>query len=958
MNPVIQTLKEHISDQKVRFVFPSQVASDLWARKTCTLGIARSVAKNRFLAWDDFKVVLQRKETKREPATSVMRRIFADSLVRKNAERKFLKSVIPPEYAAGGAVFAPFIVRLLPSLSYWEKLMDAFIGKNDNGKNQSRDAEDGDYIIIKKEYAAFLERYDLFEPSWEETKVPGQEFRYVIFFPELIEDFIEYDAQLKAPQFIRLGMETVSAGEVLCLLYQSAREEIRSAVMELQRLHEEQAIPYEDMAVSVPELEEMEPCLVREFSLRQIPFTRRAGKKLGEVGAGRLFSLINECAVSQFSFNSLKALILNDHIPWKERGKNSSLVSFGIRYNCVSSYVQDGKNVDIWEEAFKLAYNDGGRELEPYYRELKRRVLAFAGSKNFSDIRKNYFAFRGDDKGQGLLDMNKISGEDDALLSRCIEELISLVELEEKLNEPSLTPASPLVFFIACLKDTEYVRANQKPGVNIFRWRVAAAAPFSCHFVLNASQGAASVLYQPLKFLRQDKRKALLLDDWDATGAFFNLCNTGEDGSYKCRTRISASTQTFSGWAIAHSFFAMGKTLDLSLGDAAPPSRQDPYLTERLFWREGLPCGASAAPPEIFGIQKRSYELWKSALALKENNFSFLTSPVHADPVRELLLNVILGKDGNLKVTPTRDLNVYYSCSLYWLYARIFRAEEFSLEAILLDDISLGLLYHKILEKLFARIKDEDEVFDSSRLDTYKHWALQITREAIKAEPAFRGPLAIPLVSPQAAGMAKKIAVLLDLEAKNFSGYRVAELELPVTFKSGDLLLKGVIDRISVSPAGEPVIVDYKTSYLPEQTARENLEELPLSEFQMPIYIKLYEEMSAEKNGTKTNVNGAFFYSINRQKIKAVMGGNPGGRTGAPDREEYGQFLSAAEKQIEEFAQKVKALDFVPREINMKACFGCLFKTVCRTSYFLNSNGFLHGAKTVKESRMAGQPDG
>jgi RecB family exonuclease len=270
---------------------------------------------------------------------------------------------------------------------------------------------------------------------------------------------------------------------------------------------------------------------------------------------------------------------------------------------------------------------------------------------------------------------------------------------------------------------------------------------------------------------------------------------------------------------------------------------------------------------------------------------------------------------------------VYYGCSLFWLYARVFAAEEFSLDAALLDDTSLGILYHKILEKIFAKIKNEDRVFSSGRLDVYKNWTQEITREAIREHPAFKGPLAVPLVYPQAAKKKKKIERLLELEAANFSGYEVSELELPVSYKSGDLLINGIVDRVSVSPDGRPVIVDYKTNYLPEQTAAEDLAELPLSEFQMPLYIKLYEEMAAVK------AEGAFFYSVNGRRIKAVVGEAAGGRSKAPCREEYEPFLEAAEKQIEEFGRKVKALDFIPREIRIRDCLACAYKTACRTTY-------------------------
>jgi len=949
MNQVISVLREHIKNQNVRFVFPSQTSAGLWARKTCTLGITRSAAAGRFLAWDRFKEeVVQKKEGNRAPVSVIIRKLFSEALLRKNAAAAIetsgsvpvrpedarpggahpgnarrdrpdgfpLRSLVPPEHAQGCSIFVQSVARILPSLAQWEKLVS-------NAPGTTLDEEDRDFRLIKKEYAAFLERHDLFEPSWEEIKIPEESNRYVIFFPELIEDFAEYKTMLRSHRFIVVEADTALTPEKPRLInFRSAREEIRSAVMEMQRLHETEDVPFEDMAVSVPELEEMAPCLTKEFSLRHIPVTLRAGKKLGETGAGRFFSLVSGCAVSGFSFGRVKALILNGHIPWKEMEKNRALIDFGIKYNCVSGYVQNGTMVDIWEEAFRQAHNDS-KDLRSYYRELKTRTLALAGSKSFADIRKYYFAFR-----SSFLDMEKITEEDNAVLSRCIEELGSLAELEERFGESSLTPASPFGFFLSCLGEQEYVKSNQKPGVNIFRWRVAAASPFGCHFVLNASQSAASVLYQPMKFLRQDKRKRLGLEDRDATSAFFALCSTGEDSVYKCRIRISASTQTFSGWAIPHSFFAREKTMP------PPQAARDPYTEERRFWR--MPEETELR--ELFPMQKRSFEYWKNTLAGKEKKFSFFSSAVpSSSPVKKLLESAILGRDGYLTVTPTSDLNVYYSCAIKWLLTRIFKAGEFSLEAALLDDTSLGILYHNILEELFKKIKNEDRIFDSGHLDIYKRWAMDTTKTAIMEHPAFRGPLAIPLVSPQADGMAKKIAHLLKLEAQNFDGYGVGELELHVSLNTGELLVKGTIDRISISPEGKAVIIDYKTRSLPEQTDMESLPGTPLAEYQMPLYIKLYEEISAGGEGKPIEVQGAYFYSINGKTIKTVMGERAAGKTKTPSREEYELVLEAAEEQIEEFGRKVKALDFIPREVRIGDCFACEYKTICRTAYFLNA---------------------
>ena len=907
MNLVLSTIRKHIGDQNFHFVFPSQIAASLWAGKTCTLGIVRSVASNRFLAWDSFKEEAIRErlgEKALSPASSVTRKLFAEYLIRKNAQSPFLKSIIPPEYAETGNVFASYIARLLPSLHSLEKLIGS-----------GADAEDHDYKLIKSEYSSFLEKFSLFEPSWEDLVIKESLKRYVLFFPELIEDFSEYDTLLSEPGFIRVNTEKSLRPEIT--LFHSAREEIQSSVLEMRKLHEEENIPFQEMAISIPDLEEMESWLQLELSLHHIPFTRRAGKKLGESGAGRLFSLLSEAVAQNFSFNSLKALLLNDHIPWIDSEKNKALVNFGIKYNCVKSYTHNGKPVDIWNDALREAKNDGGEDLLPYYSELKKLSQSLVKSKDFSELRKNYFVFR-----HSFLDMDKISREDDAVLSRCIEELHNLATLEESFNNTDIIPQSPLNFFISCLSEKEYVLANQEPGINIFKWRVAAACPFTCHFVLNASQKASTVLYQPLKFLRQDKRKALGLEDFDASWAFFTLCETGDDELFKSRCRISASSLSYGGWVIPHSFFAHQAQTPLS---ETHPHPENPYITERRFWSSEL--NEDALLPGIYPIQKRSFEKWKETIIQKENDFSFFSSPIINENVRTLLYNMIFGEDNFLKVTPTMDLNEYYKCSLKWLFKRILSIEEFSLEAKLLDDLSLGILYHRILEMLFRKIKTEDRFFTSARLDSYKKWAYEIAREVIASEGTFKGPLAIPLVSPQAEGIAKKIAGLLDLEALYFDQYEIAELELSVSLELEELLIKGIIDRVSISTDGEPLIFDYKTGDPPRQTDLADLENVPLSEFQMPLYIKLYEEMS------HNTIEGAYFYNIKGCSIRDIVDKTPDRRSKALKREEYVPYLEALDIQIKQFSGKVKALDFIPREINLSNCRSCDYKTICRSTY-------------------------
>ena len=935
VNIVIETIKKYISAEDVLFVFPSQTAAGMWARKTCTSGIIRSAASGRFLAWDKFKEQAAEKKTG-EPVSDVIRKIFAEILIKKNAEAAKnhaendesglpdfpLKSIIPAEYAGEGRIFSAFIAGLLPSLASWEKLMYKHFP---DARSSFNDPEDRDLSLIKNEYSQFLDRFGYYEPSWEEIKIDGREKKYVIFFPELIEDFAEYENLLKPPGFIKISGASVHINSGILQLYPSVRTEIRSMVLEMQKLHEEEEIPYEEMAVSVPGLENMEAGLQKEFYLHHIPVTRRAGKPLGRTGTGKLFSLINECTASLFSFNSLKALVLNDNVPWKDPQKNRDLVRFGMEYNCVCSYFQNGKPQDIWEEAFGELHTAEAAVLRNYYGDLKDQIRAFTGSKNFADIRKNYFIFK-----KTFLDMEKISEENDAVISRCIVELSSLEELEKKFNDPETIPARPFDFFVSHLNEKEYLGAGRIHGVNIFRWRVASAAPFRCHYVLNASQGAAAVLYSPMKFLRQDKRKTLGLEETDATGAFFSLCHTGDDVNFTAHTEISCSSQTYSGWSVPHSFFAGGRIIE------GPPCPPDYYEDERSFWKETENNGNIG---RIYPLQKLSFNNWLEPLKGDRKDFSFFASPVPADShVHKMISERLPCQDGILAVTATLDLNEFYKCPLLWLYRRIFAINEFSLEAALLDDTALGILYHRIMESLFMKIKNLSGTFDSINMEKYKKWAEEITKDEIKKEHAFKGPLAVPLVSPQAEGMSKKIGALLELEKKYFDNYSVGELELPVSYQTGDLVIRGIIDRVSVSPDGIPVIIDYKTGEAPEQIDIGELEDRPLAEFQTPIYIKLLEEKINENiTQKKIRTEGACFYSINKKKIKVVVGERTRAGSKTLDREEYETILEAADKQIHEFSEKVKGLDMKPGEIRLSDCLKCRYKTICRSAYFLNS---------------------
>jgi RecB family exonuclease len=922
----------------------------MWARSACGFTGLRSVAAGRFLAWDRFKEEAVRAEVKdKRPVSSVLRRLFTGDLIRKNAAAvrkggRAFRALIPPEYAEEGGVFTASIAGILPSLSLWE----------DRRAASPPDDEDLDLEFLKKEYAAFLERGGLFEPAWERPPLRDREHDYYIFFYEAMEDFEEFGKLLRPEKTIHL-VETPPAGMPPLYLYDNSRAEIRAAVLEIRALHDEKGIPWDDIAVSVPGYEDMEPYLLREFSLYNVPCRSRSGRFLGDYSTGRLFALAARCAANNFSFTSLKALLLNEYLPWRCPDLNRELIEFGIENNCVSGYREDGKVKDIWLEAFKK--NPGEKKLERYYRDLERALLSMTESETFSGVRKRYFAFRGPlwnvrnangagrDWTAGFLSAGEVTDEGNAVLARCVEELSALVRLEEEY--PEIVPKGEdakgyaFTFFLSVLMERRYVPQRSGGGVSIFPYRVAAASPFAFHFVLNASQEAASVRYRPLRFLRGDKRQRLGFADRDVSDIFFRLyLFPGEEGV--SRTRISAAGESFSGWTIPHSFFA-GHT---GLPPAPPP---DPFVQERAWWARGgiynTESGEKAAdgfPSALFSVQYGGFERWRRRMPGGPDEFSLLKGPFPPG-VHGILRGAAASKQrdarGALRVSATGDLNPFMQCPLSWFYRKILGLQVFSLEAKMLDDASLGLLYHEILRNLFRKIREEDGVFRSGSMERYRTWTLECTHEAALHYQAFQGPLSAPILSAQARAVAKRLVILLKTEARYFDGCTVGELETRLETEKNGMILGGIIDRVSVFPDGGSVIIDYKTGGSHSKKDSTETEDSPLRDFQIPLYVMLYEK------ARKARTEGAFFMLVNQHKLVAVMGNPEGVRGGS--REDYQATLDAVDWYLEQFRTALEEFDFSPRKfhfsgtrggpgIPLEECMACVYRGVCRTTFFLN----------------------
>ena len=208
-NLIEKVLLENIKEQNVVFVFPTQISAELWADRIIFKSDVSSVAMERFVAWDDFKGdSIKSSQPEKKSVPSTMRRFFAAKLISENAEKPFLKDIITKEHAKEASGFEKWIAALLPALSMWKKFFSA--------SGMKPDAEDEDLSEIYRRYSSFLDSYGLFDPAWETPPFRSDGRKFVIFFPEILSDWFEYEKLLSSSPDIRVSSYYRCCSGVLC----------------------------------------------------------------------------------------------------------------------------------------------------------------------------------------------------------------------------------------------------------------------------------------------------------------------------------------------------------------------------------------------------------------------------------------------------------------------------------------------------------------------------------------------------------------------------------------------------------------------------------------------------------------------------------------------------------------------------------------------------------------------
>lgn len=947
-----QIISERIKNIRTVFVFPTDVAQTSWinwAVKNPAESGTSAFNLDQFTAWDTFKSsYLKSADENLECIPAVMRKVFAEKIIFENNENPFLKKIISssPELKKNAFGFTDWIAKILPSLKMWNTQYEQFYAK----KNLP-DEEDSDYKELFERYVSFLKENNFYEPAFLDAELKKSEKEFVIFYPEILEDFSEFLPALSRAENITIIHLPGQEKKQECILYENARQELRHLALHLRKLQLE-GTDLRTVAVNVPDLESVRPYIERELSLYAVPYTIRAGIPYTKNCGGDIFVKIKECADSYFSYDSVRSLLLDGCIPWKNPAANEHLVREGKSKRCICCYEEKNILQDIW----LLSLEDGGPEKE-LYTKLKDCVLKFKNAQSFQKLKFAWDRFK-----SIFIDEKKFKEPQyavtDKILGRIITELNEFSSIEKKyFSRMRYSLRSPFDFFINEMQQKKYTPNEKKYGVNIFPYRLSVCADFEYQFIIDASQSSVSVPFKKLGFISSiEKRKLLGLEqnEKDASADFIQLYAFQQREQKKKSTFFSCSKESFGGFAIMHTSLQEKSCPE---NDFRPDSL-DFITQEKNCMQENNPCGRT-----ISTLQKKAFFTWKSVFEGSGNSCSPMSEHLKSK------IDLFLYKEKNpvsekMRISQTA-LKSYFSCPRKFIFSKILRLEEDTLNAGITKKYEIGTFIHKIIELVFSEFQKAEGSFKGTVPAVQPQNSQQLKTlveekfEDAKYHMGFsQSLLAVKVMESQKELICKTVLEFLmqfctipedKSRCKHFAGYVIEGIESEREKESadGNFYFSGKIDCILSDPDNPDdfTIIDYKTGNTP--SAKEcTLNGTPapvLHDFQIASYVKILED-------EKKTVKSALFYRIkkdDKNEFKSVPVISEKPARGATDRNGFSAALSELESCASLFFENAQNYQFSPADFKQdkkygihifKDCKECSFNTICRTTFSIARN--------------------
>ena len=888
---VEELIRGRSGDRSHLFVFPSEVAADFWRRWLVTKTEQRAVEQDRFQSWDSFKERFLPRESASRPVNSIARRLFVASLQRESPD---LLGELAPE----AGVSTSHVASILPELP-------RLLGSGAFGTLPK--ALSSSYRNLHGSYEAFLAEHGYFEPSWVKPEPQEIAGGVTLFFPELIEDYPEYETALRRVA----GVELVRSEELGAPREMHREEfghvagELRALMIRLDKLLLNGVLPGE-IAVTVASLDSLRPELRSLAAAYGIPLRARAGLSLPELPGGRFFTLLDELQESAYHPDAMASLLLDRSLPWKERSLGGRLVSRGREARCVAPDRRAGRA--RWLRALH-----GDEELASLFKRVATLSEQLVSAPSFAELQQRLYEFIG-----ALFDDSLWSDRGEAVFQRATVLVGRLVGMERNL---SLSVSSPWSHLLSFLEDELYVAQDPREGISVYPYRVSAGIIPKHHFVVNATHGETRVTREPLAFLREDLRERFGEEPRDMTEAFLEAyARSGTE------VLISYSGVNQGGAQIPPAYF-MGKSGEQARrGSLEELRRQDPYQLEEQYFRGEISL------PEIGRLYRRQQtgSLWLAKQREGRRSVDYRAQRIEGERLRDALL-----RGEELVSLSHTGVQSYLTSPFGYLLQRLLRIEELDLDPQDASALVIGSFYHDVLKELNLELQKQEIVVRKENEEQVASLLARATERVgeryRRTELAVPGPL-MPFLIRRAAPLLLRA---LRKEMESLPPYRVTHVEHPFAEKMEGFRIVGRIDRLAATEEGSYTIVDYKKGSLPaaKEIGPDKYGTLDsLRSLQLPMYLWATEK---ELRRSPELTEELYYLSVEKGELRFLRSERPGSKPPLSGDKFYA-FLETGREILGDLAARIRTGDFRCDEKDPD-CEGCPFRGICRSRFSVRS---------------------
>ncbi len=901
------------------FVFTSEVVARSYLEACAHRYPGRAVFTDSAISWDTFRGKFTSYPGCKVRAVYTDRLLFVQQYFASGEAMKKLEYYSDSSYECSKPAYIRSIAKALPDMcaAFDPETMELL----DKTKENAPEEMQNDLLLLVPAYKTYLENHALYEaalsaPDFRRNASDGTTAKdYVLVFPETFSD----PSVLKALEVCRhIDQDTLELTQ-----YNNSLSEIRGCMREIYRLLTSGTSP-DEIAITCSDFDAYKPYLETEARMRDITLTFNSAMPLTSYTPGAFFLALRRVKEENYSFRSMKALLLDLRFPYKDRDILVSIIRNAVDCRC-----KDGP-LENWIRKIKKLCNKDHEHTAlaeaERLEEIDSAISNVVDCKDPGKLKGSIISLVSSmfEKGEWIQEKEcddaekpeDIKVENERIFGMCLNELDNLSSHAGTVTFDGCGNLFDL--FVDILEDKTYVPDTGMGTVNVYRYPVSAGLAVKYHFILGLTDSNSKLLLNPYPFLPFDTAKKIdgvrALED-----SVISLYGESLRGGF---SRMSSARESYSGADVIPTVF-----LRKGWVESVEKPEVDSFERELSIWE-----GKEPPKGEKLFLTQKQKDCFTRA---DEKELVFSNDPsFHSVPVP-------------FKISVSRVKN-FENCPYSGYAYCVLGLDDLKFEPDMAAAADVGIILHETLQRALEEDPKTLGSLNPERLKKILSQKIEEYREKPKATDSVN----VKSIRDMYMSKISKIAdCFVEKEKKNPDDYTleklgemtslVNEYDKSPEFTPEDcpsIQFSGRMDCI-LGNDEELAVIDLKKDASSHYGGT-----LDKCNLQVAVYSKMLEK-DPKFNGKSVTIGA--YYSFKDGKFKFVWpkyGRNKGqsnffyNENSIPDEPEP---KSDKKEFVEEnYNSRVKELnriigdhDFSPKPKDNESCKNCPFYTLCRKGF-------------------------